>query len=149
MGSLIKPVVLAVMLLAYAAVSAQTFQASYRYDANGNRERAVVIYLSELKSTSTPKVEDEINLEKQAVQVSIYPNPTRGDLRVDITGATPELFDNIGNAIKVWDMQGRLLLSLSPVVTSNEVDLSTQRNGTYIMQLFFGGKVTDYKIVKE
>lgn len=136
------------MLLAGTA-NAQTFNASYTYDANGNRVTATIVYLSQAKSSASSKVEEEITIDPlTTLTVSIFPNPTQGDLRIDFAGVDQELILDPSNAIKVWDMQGRILLTVSPVEASNRVNLSDFRNGTYIMQLFFKGKVTDYKIIK-
>ena len=136
------------MLLAGTA-SAQTFNASYTYDANGNRVKASIVYLSQAKSSAESKVKEEIAIDPLTnLTVSIFPNPTQGDLRIDFAGVAQELIGDPGNAIKVWDMQGRMLITISPVEASNSVNLSGARNGTYILQLFFKGKVTDYKVIK-
>jgi len=136
------------MLLAGTA-NAQTFNATYTYDANGNRVTAAIVYLSQAKSSASSKVEEELAIDPlTTLTVSIFPNPTQGDLRIDFAGVDQELILDPSNAIKVWDMQGRILLTVSPVEASNRVNLSDFRNGTYIMQLFFKGKVTDYKIIK-
>lgn len=136
------------MLLAGTA-NAQTFNATYTYDANGNRVTAAIVYLSQAKSSASSKVEEELAIDPLTnLTVSIFPNPTQGDLRIDFAGVDQELILDPSNAIKVWDMQGRILLTVSPLEASNSVNLSDFRNGTYILQLFFKGKVTDYKIIK-
>ena len=140
---------LIVVLLAGTTTNAQTFNANYIYDANGNRVTATIVYLSQAKSSASSKVKEEIAIDPLTnLTVSIFPNPTQGNLRVDFAGVDQELILDPSNAIKVWDMQGRILLTISPVEASNSVNLSDFRNGTYILQLFFKGKVTDYKIIK-
>jgi hypothetical protein len=153
MRTFTKIIILATLLCTGAGLKAQTFTASYIYDANGNRQTATVVYLSQSPSTpdtnTTPKIEDELPLDQgKNLTINIFPNPTQGDLRVELIGATPEQLDTPSNAIKVWDMQGRLLFSIGRISTSNVVDLSHYTNGTYIMQLFFCGKVKDFRVVK-
>lgn len=144
-----KTTLLAALFTVSLGLSAQTFNAIYTYDANGNRLTAKVVYLSQSPTSPPAIVEGEINVDPETnLTIRIYPNPTQGDLRVELTGATPEEFNTSSNAIKVWDMQGRLLLCISPICSSNVVDLSRLSNGTYIMQLFFCGRMKDYKIVK-
>lgn len=146
---LFKVVLVALFLSFPTMLKAQSFTAHYTYDANGNRRIATVIYLSASRTSASPTVKDELKIDPAAnLSISIYPNPTQGDLRIELAGATPEQFNAPSNSIKVWDMQGRLLLSVNTLGATNSVDLSRFGNGTYIMQLFFNGKVKDYKIVK-
>lgn len=144
-----RTLLIAAMLLLVLSSKAQSFQAQYTYDANGNRLTATVIYLSRSSSSPVPKVVEAIKVDPEInLTITIYPNPTQGDLRVELTGATSDQLSVPSNAIKVWDMQGRLLISLKSIGSSNVVDLSGYSNGTYIMQLFFGGRVKEYKIIK-
>lgn len=150
MKSLLFRVILVSLPLAFGTtLRAQTFNASYSYDANGNRESATIIFLSMSGTSPGPTIKDELKVDLTTnLKITIYPNPTQGNLRMELTGAISEQLNVPGNAIRVWDMQGRLLLSVNSLGASNSVDLSGFSNGTYIMQLFFNGKVRDYKIVK-
>lgn len=140
---------LAIFFLTGMALKAQTFKATYEYDANGNRKSAKVIYLSQSPSGVSPKAEDELIIDqKKNLTITLFPNPTQGELRVELAGATSEQFDNPNNAIRMWDTQGKLLFTVKSISTSNRIDLSQYGNGVYIMQLFFNGKVKDFRIVK-
>lgn len=144
-----KIALITAILLTSAALNAQTYSASYTYDANGNRISATVIYLSQAPSTTPPIVEEELPLDQNnKLTINIFPNPTHGNLRVELTGATEEQLSSPNNSIRVWDVQGKLLFSVPALGSSNTVDLSGYSNGVYIMQLFFNGKAKDYRIVK-
>ena len=144
-----KIAVFAVTLFTSVALNAQTFRATYTYDANGNRISASVVYLSQAPSGTSPIVEEELPLDQNnKLTITIFPNPTQGNLRVELTGATDEQLSTPSNTIRVWDVQGKLLFSIPTLGASNHVDLSGYGNGVYIMQLFFNGKVKDYRIVK-
>lgn len=150
----IRTLVIASMFLSITSLSAQTFQANYEYDANGNRTKATVIYLSipssnNASSNSTPHFEEKIKIDPETnLTVKIFPNPTHGNLLVELSGGTQEQSNTPSNAIRVWDMQGKLLINMSPISSSNPVDFSNLGKGTYILQLFFGGQAKDYRIVK-
>ncbi len=134
-----------------SALNAQSFQAKYAYDANGNRILANIIYLSTNAPNNAPvKVEESLKIgESQELKVNIYPNPTKGDLRVDIEGGTGNLFDNPNNAIKVWDMQGKLVVAITSIGASNRVDLNQFAKGAYIMHIILKGETKTYKILKD
>jgi len=135
----------------------QNFSASYIYDANGNRTRAQVIYLksaivendidtSSLKATQTDLKQvfkDSIN----KIVINIYPNPTQGKLLVEIIGIPDDLNKNSGE-IQVFDIKGTLILSIMPIDISNEIDLSTNANGSYILMVKFAGQSKKFIIVK-
>lgn len=155
MRSLIKVGILIPSLFVCLGLKAQTFKAKYTYDANGNRETVSVVYLSQSSSSSSSgednnsKVEEELKVDDVTnLIINIFPNPTKGELRVELTGADEKMLKSSSNSIKVWDLQGRLLFSNKLVGPSNVVDLSRYSNGTYILQLFINEKVKDFKIVK-
>ena len=85
-------------------------------------------------------LEDQIGLQK----TRIYPNPTKGMLRIDL----PSLTDQEA-ILKVYDQSGRLIMN-NPVVSSgNEVDLSSSPTGFYIMVIQIGQERKEWKIIKE
>lgn len=147
MKKLATLIIASALLLFSVGLKAQTF--NYTYDENGNRLSVTIVYLSQSQSSPASTVEEDLKVDEQTnLIIKIFPNPTKGELRVELSGATPEQFNMTNNSIKVWDMQGKLLYSISSVGQSNIVDLSTYNNGTYILQLFFGGKAKGYKIIK-
>lgn len=138
---------LLVAVLFSANAHAQT-NYGFTYDASGNRlTRAVIL----LKSATIPgdtlqakkaekMLEDQIGLQK----TRIYPNPTKGMLRVDF----PELTDQ-GATIRVYDPSGRLIVQKPAISIGNDVDLSAHSPGFYIMVIHIGQEKKEWKIIKE
>lgn len=152
---MLKPILKAsALLLALTAAgsistSGQTFKAVYTYDLNGNRLTANIIYLTVSAPSAAPEVVEALEVdEPSGLTVKIYPNPTRGDLRVEIAGGPSELLEEPKSSIQVWDMQGRLIISVNPLSASNRVDLTPFCNGAYIMHLTVRGVTKSYKILK-
>lgn len=159
-----KLIITTILLLSCALSQAQSFQAQYVYDANGNRTKATIVYLS-LKSEPSdlnqilPDGSDTSNLPRKGwapgvndslnqYKVTIYPNPTHGNLLVQINGAMEQLTNN-SNFIKIWNMQGQLQIDVNPLTTNNLIDLSQYAAGSYILKVYLNGQVKDFKIVKE
>lgn len=156
-----------VMQIPVASI-AQFFSAVYGYDANGNRTSASVTYLT-LKSANVPIDSAEMQqiLSKTDtsgiavkgwerpttdslgnMKVSIYPNPTHGNILIEIEGATSDELHKSGNSIRVFDLEGKKIHMLKPVNYVNSLDLSVNSNGYYIISIDINGKVRDYTIIK-
>ena len=141
--------VLALFVTSTNCTNGQTFKANYTYDANGNRLTANVIFLSSASSNAPPIIEEEVEVDlPAALAIKIYPNPTQGDLRIEVTGGNQDFYNNPNNGIKVWDMQGKLLINIKSIGENNRVDFTTFSKGAYIMHITLNGKTKDYKIVK-
>ncbi|NOU15932.1 MAG: T9SS type A sorting domain-containing protein [Bacteroidales bacterium] len=149
MNTIAKSILAVLVVTLSVTAKAQNFNATYTYDANGNRITATVVYLSKSPTVPSPKVDDQLPIDPQTtLKINIFPNPTEGLLQVELSGVTDEQISAPSNAIRIFDTQGRLLFAISPISTSNTVDLSNYNDGTYIMQLFFAGKMRSFKIVK-
>ncbi|MDP3915210.1 MAG: T9SS type A sorting domain-containing protein [Bacteroidota bacterium] len=138
---------LLVAVLFSASAHAQT-NFGFTYDASGNRlTRAVILLKSatipgdSLQAKKTEKtLEDQIGLQK----TRIYPNPTKGLLRIDF----PSLSDT-ESMIRVYDPNGRLIVQKPAISTGNDVDLSAHPAGFYIMVIHIGQEKKEWKIIKE
>ena len=123
----------------------------YHYDGAGNRDLRSIT-LSSTKSAKvdssesilTPKKLDFIQDSLGEKKIFIYPNPTQGQLRVDIEGYA---FGN-NSMIYIYNLAGAQMLRKSPVTSSNLLDLSGYPNGTYILCVIIGDKKTEWKIIK-
>lgn len=116
------------------------------YDNAGNRltrQKEIVVQtrgtLSDEDSASTY---EERFMESK---VTIYPNPTRGMLKVDISGV--ETFDDAG--IALYDITGKQLQQWTGITPSNTLDISECSPGIYIIQIAYNGNVSSWKIIKE
>ncbi len=146
-----KIIYLLVCLLVAVLLSGTTHaQTNYRftYDSSGNRlTRAVIL----LKSATIPSdslqakkaekiLEDQIGLQK----TRIYPNPTKGKLRIDFPALS-----NTESTIRVYDPSGRLIVQETAISTGNDVDLSAHPPGFYIMVIHIGQEKKEWKIIRE
>ena len=125
-------------------------QVSYCYDNNGNRT-AKVIVLNTLKSDEV--VSSEVNDDENSIfedkigesSIMIYPNPTKGRLRVDIRRESP-----IENGfLEIISNTGKNVFKTSTISESNQIDLSNQPHGIYVMRINVDGEITTWKIIKE
>mgnify|MGYP000958615018 CR=1 FL=1 len=119
----------------------------YTYDSAGNRlSRQKEIVVQTRGVLSDDEGEPSIYEEKLSeTKVTIYPNPTRGMLKVDISGV--EKFENA--RISLYDLTGKLLQQWAGISQSNEIDLSERTSGVYIMQIVYNGNASSWKIIKE
>lgn len=137
---------LSVVLSMWAALDICAQRIKYTYDNAGNRltrqKEIVVQTRGALSDEEEPSVYEE---ELSETKVTIYPNPTRGMLKVDISGV--EKFENA--RISLYDLTGKLLQQWAGISQSNEIDLSERTPGMYIMQVAYNGKISSWKIIKE
>ena len=131
------------LLILFSGV-AQTV--SYGYDNAGNRiSRKIVPLKTALAAKKSPEtlapVEDQLGERK----ITIYPNPTKGALAVEITGGDAK--DAIH--LILFSAQGVQLQNLKVTASTTPVDMSSYPAGWYILQVQAGDKMTEFKIIKQ
>jgi hypothetical protein len=131
-------------LLILSSGVAQTV--SYGYDNVGNRISRKIVTLTKVqaakKSSETPTpVIDQLGERK----ITVYPNPTKGALAVEITGGDAK--DEI--RLILFSAQGTQLQNLKVTATTTPVDMSAYPGGWYILRVQAGEKVTEFKIIKQ
>lgn len=147
MKTLYLLVCLLVAVFASQTAHAQT-TFKFTYDASGNRlTRAVIVLKSAtlspdslLAKQAEKPLDDQIGLQK----TRIYPNPTKGMLRIDL----PEMTGQQA-MIRVYDPSGRQVVQKPAISSGNEVDLSSHPSGAYIMVIHIGQEKKEWKIIKE
>ena len=91
----------ALFILSAAAATAQ--QVTYGYDNAGNRtSRTIKLTRSAVVTDSVIKPQTEMLGE---TEIRIYPNPTKGQLKVEI----PAFSENTAGSILVYALQGQLI----------------------------------------
>jgi hypothetical protein len=132
----------------------------FTYDPAGNRTSRFVILL---KSSKFINEQDSVNVQNTAQgqesmfekdslkytdldqKVKIYPNPTKGLLKTELSG-----FDmSLKTGIYVYNSIGTLLQQRVPATSTEIIDLSPYATGIYIMRIVVGDKVSEWKIIKE
>ncbi len=127
---------------------------NFAYDAAGNRVSRTIdlgaaqtaINGGEIENLSIEKSEDfftEVIAEKE---IKIYPNPTKGQLRVDILG-----YEDLNNnsSIQVFNTGGKLLYKSDTPSQTNDINLSDKPNGLYLMVITIAGERSTWKIIKQ
>jgi hypothetical protein len=158
------------VLLATATVAhSQAFKANYTYDASGNRLTATVIWLQTTLKSELLTVDEVLTIQTATVSdtntvpqkgyvhptidsmagtnITIYPNPTHGVLLVQLTGIDEAVLKK--GSIMVYGINGQKLLQLIPLYSLNNVNLSTQPTGSYILTIQLGIETKTYSIIKE
>ena len=127
---------------------------NFAYDSAGNRVSRT-INLSSTKSgisgggTESFAIEEEENYFTESIaqkEIKIYPNPTRGQLRVAILGC--EDLDN-NSSIQVFNTGGKLLYKSDTPSQTNDINLSDKPAGLYLMIITIAGERSTWKIIKQ
>lgn len=122
----------------------------YRYDGAGNRiTKSIIIGNSpQMKNSMMTENDSEkefFNDRLGEIDIKIYPNPTKGNLAIEICGDT----GNMNSQISLLDMQGKLLRKETISESITHLDISDFIVGTYLLKIFIDGKTTVWKIIKE
>jgi hypothetical protein len=130
------------MLAVFAYTDAYAQRIEYAYDASGNRiTRKKEIVLT--KSSESPATVFTEELAERAIK--IYPNPTEGHLKVEISD-----FDKCQSiSLNIYNMQGQVILKRKMESSVCDLDISGRPNGLYVLQINIDGENTSWKIIKK
>jgi YD repeat-containing protein len=140
-GKIFIPILL--LLTIISAAHGQTV--SFDYDADGNMESR---YVATLRSAETVEEEEEETpvpgIEFFERKITIYPNPTQGQISIKITPSIPEE----DSFLRLYDMGGRLIKSqkIESVLTEMKI---TGNPGIYLLNIHLNGEVSKWKIIKQ
>jgi len=123
---------------------------SYTYDAAGNRiSRTIMLGFGKTQAMPDDEMPENADDEPPLVdvlnnlQIKIFPNPTRGELAVEIASTGGEQVQ-----ITLFSINGEFLLTKQAATSRTTVDLSAFPTGNYILMLTVDGQNRQYKIVK-
>jgi hypothetical protein len=121
----------------------------YAYDNAGNRtERTITLTGVQTKSAKADTIPQYFKEELGKQVIKIYPNPTAGQLSVEIMNISDS--DIISGKLNLYDMTGQLLDKKE--INSEkriEFDLSNNAAGIYILKIQLGNDESSWKIVKK
>jgi len=125
----------------------------FTYDASGNRTyRTEITFRSATagEATNEEETDDEADIQVftdalAQSTIHIYPNPTKGLLRVEISGYE----DSKPVTLQLYDMGGKPLEHESNIISSVTIDLSSHPAGIYILRMTAGNEKNEWKIIKE
>ena len=140
------PLRLTVISLFLSIISISLFadRVVYTYDASGNRiQSQKQIRLRDAENGSD---QDTIPLRESlsSHRITIYPNPTKGQFSVEITGSA--IPDN--SSISIYSLQGSVIYQNAEPDILNEIDLSSQPNGIYMLRIMIDSETSTWKIIK-
>jgi hypothetical protein len=132
---------------------AQTQQmVSYAYDYAGNRiSRKIVDMGSNLfhakKAEDPTPVEDQLGDRK----ITIYPNPTKGIMLLEITGANDKPLAAGGEEmhIIIYNAQGQQLMNKAVEPGTTTLDIAKYPAAYYILRVQAGDKIKEFKVIKK
>lgn len=160
-----------IILLKTFNLTGQTVK--FTYDVNGNRiTRSIIV--EELQSSSvsfpvnpeslSPKFIDnktkgantqdsenaksteleEIISEDSQIKTLIFPNPTKGLLKIEISN----LPTDSKNEMRLYDMNGIELIVKKNLESFSELDINHLTDGLYILRIRINSQLFDFKIIK-
>lgn len=115
----------------------------YKYDLEGNCISRNVITLTKSIS-SDQEVNKNSVFEDKETKIIIYPNPTKGLLKVEI----PDYKENEKSFFSIYDLNGKLCIKKEARGKETQLDMNNHSNGTYILHLNRNGKSSSWKIIK-
>jgi hypothetical protein len=132
------------------SLNAQTI-ISYSYDTAGNRTHRLIVKSfstskANVDTTKNEKKKEILENAQETKKIRIYPNPTNGQLFVEIVGCENET--KMG--LSIYNLKGTVLLYNKILVNGNNpLDISGYSNGTYILKVTIGDKESNWKILKD
>jgi hypothetical protein len=131
--------------LLLSAMFARSQSVSYAYDAAGNRTART---FSLIKSPEAPQSPSEITSLTDLIaekSIVIYPNPTKGNLTVEIKDFT----DKLEAEFQLTDLSGRVIANRKATAASQTFDLSNRAAGIYLLLIRINGESVVWRIIKE
>jgi hypothetical protein len=130
------------MLIVSVCTDAYAQRIEYTYDASGNRiSRKKEIVLT--KSAESPATVFTEELAERTIK--IYPNPTEGHLKVEISDF--EACQSVN--LSIYNMQGQVVIKRKMESSVYDLDISGRPNGLYVLQINIDGENTSWKIIKK
>jgi len=134
----------------------QNYIVKYTYDAGGNRltrtlyncNNPIVLKTGRMGADySENRPEEEYQFELNDLNVQLFPNPTKGWLRLDFDSQTELNYSDI--KINVYDLNGRLFLNVNSINQTNPIDLNGCSDGVYLLEIVYKNSKKSLKIIKK
>ncbi len=122
----------------------------YSYDNSGNRDGRVYVppsksTMDDNKSSSEEQTEKPLCDQFGDIGIKIYPNPTRGELSIELEN----LPEDIEGQISVYDISGKLVYIQTELVNINPVNIESYADGMYTLRIILGDNISEWKLIKE
>lgn len=140
------PIILVLLLFNFNSVRADRIV--YSYDNSGNRtlrQKEIVYRTRSVVDGESQEQEEYSDTLSFYNKVTIYPNPTEGLLKIDVTGM--ECVSS--SSLSVFNQSGQLLMNIRPLSGSNEIDLTGYPSAVYYFIIALDDKTSTWKIIKK
>ena len=117
----------------------------YGYDAAGNRTSRTINLPPKTPDNTATELSIVHKDQLNGLEYSIYPNPTQGELKIEIKNWTSEA--NL--RLSVHDLSGKLLLQQNILSEATILDLEEYSHGTYLLIIYSGNNKHEWKIIKD
>lgn len=138
--------VLFLVALFPVVTSAQTMF-EFTYNESGHRELREVILLKSAAAIQDTMISKQTEMplarEIGLQELLIYPNPTKGIVRIEIPLLDSEAF------IRVYDSNGKAIIQKTVNEPSSGINLSGEPSGIYILSIRIGSNKKEWKVIKE
>ena len=123
----------------------------YTYDADGNMESRYTVTLRSARINEQgqidevePETKENFSIKLNDKQITIYPNPTQGEICVKIVSLNPEE----ENFIRLFEPSGHLIETRK--IESERTYLKISGNpGIYLLNIHLGADISKWKIIKQ
>lgn len=111
---------------------------SFDYDADGNRIKRYV-------HNNCVEMKDNIEIDdnEEITEISVYPNPTEGILKIIM----PENFTHEKSFCHIYDLNGVLIMEMC-VTDETIIDIGNMPSGIYLMKIISGDETFSKIILK-
>ncbi len=148
-----KNIALLIVVVVFTCLGLSAQSIGYRYDKAGNR---ISTYIIVSKAANSEGAEGAFALNDSPSETFdygnegktlIFPNPTAGLVQMKIELPAGEMDYNVH--VKVYSLNGNLILDEKHNSGKFEIDLTEHVNGSYFLDLFVNGRKQVYTIIKK
>ena len=143
-----------VVFMLSTAISHAQNKIEFEYDNSGNCVvKYKTIVMSKSKQYNNKNKEDSQTEQESLIETSqisdltlkIYPNPTKGNLKIEILGELPQ---GETYTVALSDMSGKVIINKKTSEKGLNIDISTYSDGVYMLRVKYAGKQEEWKIIK-
>lgn len=147
-----KSLLIALIIHISCIIVGQNYQVQYTFDAAGNRTSRTIVIIS-LKSAQANSIVKADTISQKPIEeswgkknVSIYPNPTKANLVISISGGDT----NVNYTYVLYNSSGAQISSGSISQSENyTLQMEQYNTGIYILLLQYNNDRIPFKIIKE
>lgn len=146
-----KQIISVISLFASLFLYSQEYAIEFTYDDAGNRETRTVITIGSKENNKKSSKDEEQSKTLSFADkigdhsISIFPNPTKNDLKIEITG----IESSSESQLEVYSSSGERIYQDEKLKSKNTIDFSGRPVGTYLLKIMIDGKSSTWKIIKE